>query len=128
MITPSAFDALAESATEITSGISKNVPVIGNALICTDSLSTTGRDGINFYCSPNPVAKVYFGASCVFEIVGAAASGTALVTSFAGIPVEGWVDSFGGRTFNRLGKYILHIENVTSGNVPNLTEISDLIS
>ena len=91
---PSAVDALAESATELTSGISKNVPVIGNAAICADSLCTTGRAGINFYCSPNPVAKVFFGA----------------------------------RGFNRLGKYTLHIGNVTSSNITNATAISDLMS
>ena len=88
-VAPSAVDALAESATEITSGISKNVPIVGNAAICADSLCTTGRAGINFYCSPNPVAKVFFGSSCVCGVVGAASSATALVTSFAGIPVAG---------------------------------------
>ena len=36
-------DALAESATELTSGISKNVPIVGNAAICADSLCITGR-------------------------------------------------------------------------------------
>jgi len=109
-----AIDALAESATEITSGISNNVPIIGNAAICADSLCTTGRAGINFYCSPNPVAKVFFGASCVCGVVGAASSATALVTSFAGIPVSGWLGSFGARGFNHLGKYTLHMGNVTA--------------
>lgn len=84
---PSAVDALAESATEITSGISKNVPIIGNAAICADSLCTTGRAGINFYYSPNPVAKVFFGTSCLCGVMGAESSGTALVTSVAGIPI-----------------------------------------
>lgn len=78
-----AVDTLAESATEITSDISKNVPIIGNAAICADSLCTTGRAGINFYYSPNPVAKVFFGASCLCGVMGAASSGTALLTSFA---------------------------------------------
>ena len=49
-LAPSAVDALAESATKITSGISKNVPIVGNAAICADSICTTGRAGINFYC------------------------------------------------------------------------------
>ena len=40
-LVPSAVDVLAESATEITSGISKNVPIVGNATICVDSLCTT---------------------------------------------------------------------------------------
>ena len=125
---PNAADALAESTTGITTGITKNVPIIGNAAICADSVCTTGRAGINFYCSPNPVAKVFFGASCICGVLGAASSGTALVTSFAGIPVGGWVGSFGARGFNRLGKYTLHMGNVTSGNVTNITEIGELMS
>ncbi len=127
-LAPSAVDALAKSATEITSGISKNVPIVGNAAICADSLCTTGRASINFYCSPNPVAKIFFGASCVCGVIGAASSGTALVTSFAGIPVAGWIGSFGARGFNRLGKYSLHMGNVTNGNITNATAISDLMS
>lgn len=132
---PTTADALAESATVlaesaagITTGITKNVPIIGNAAICADSVYTTGRAGINFYCSPNPVSKVFFGASCVCGVLGAASSGTALVTSFAGIPVAGWLSSFGARAFNRLGKYTLHMGNVTSGNVTNITQIGDLMS
>jgi len=125
---PTAVDSatvLVESATGITTGITKNVPIIGNAAICADSLCTTGRAGINFYYSPNPVAKVFFGASCV---LGAASSGTALVTSFAGIPVAGWFGSFGARAFNRLGKYTLHMGNVTTGNITNATAISEFMS
>ena len=127
-LAPSAVDAFAESATEITSGISKNVPIVGNAAICADSLCTTGRAGINFYCSPNPLAKVFFGASSACGLVGATSSGVALVTSFAGIPMTGWLGSFGARGFNRLGKYALHMGNVTSGNITNATEIADLMS
>ena len=122
------MDAFAESATGITSGISKNVPIIGNATICTDSLCTTGRAGINFYCSANPLAKVFFGAICACGLVGATSSGVALVTSFAGLPVAGWLGSFGARGFNRLGKYAYHMGNVTSGNLTNTTAISDLMS
>ncbi len=124
---PTATDVLAESATGITTGISKNVPIIGNAAICADSLCTTGRAGINLYCSPNPVAKVFFGASCACGVLGAASSGTALITSFTGIPVAAWFGSFGARAFNRLGKYTLHMGNVTSGNITNVTEIGDLM-
>jgi hypothetical protein len=125
---PTAVDALAESATEITFGISKNVPIIGNAAICTDSICTAGRAGINFYYSPNPVAKVFFGASCLCGVMGATSSGTALITSFAGIPMAGWLGSFGARGFNRLGKYTLHMGNVTNGNITNATAISELMS
>lgn len=127
-LAPSAMDAFAESATEITSGVSKNVPIIGNAAICTDSVCTAGRAGINFYCSPNPVAKVFFGASCLCGAVGAVSSGTAIVTSFAGIPAAGWVGSLGARGFNRLGKYALHMGNVTNGNITNVTDIADLVN
>lgn len=84
-----------------------------------DSLCTTGRGGINFYCSPNPLSKVFFGASCICGIMGAGASGTALITSFVGIPVAGWLGSLGARGFNYLGKYSLHMGNVTSGNITN---------
>ena len=127
-LAPSAVDVFAESATEITSGISKNVPIVGNATICAESLCTTGRAGINFYCSPSPIAKVFFGASSACGLVGATSSGVALVTSFAGIPMTGWLGSFGARGFNRLGKYALHMGNVTSGNITNATEIADLMS
>ena len=125
---PTAADALAESVTTITDGISANVPVVGNAALCADSLCTTGRAGINFYCSPNPISKVFFGASCVCGTLGAAASGTALVTGFAGIPVTSWVGAMGARAFNRLGKYALHMGNVTNGNITNVTAIGELMS
>lgn len=123
-LAPTAMDHFAESASTITD----SVPVLGNAAICVDSLCTTGRAGINFYCSPNPLSKVFFGASCVCGIMGAGASGTALVTSFVGIPVAGWLGSLGARGFNRLGKYSLHMGNVTSGNITNATDIAELMS
>jgi hypothetical protein len=119
---------LAGSATEITSGISQNVPIIGNVAICADSLCTVGRASINFYCSPSPLGKVFFGASCVCGTIGAVSSGAALATSFAGIPIAGWLGSFGARSFNRLGKYSLHMGNATSGNLTNVSAISDLMS
>jgi hypothetical protein len=124
---PTAVDILAESATGITSGISQNVPIIGNVGLCVDSLYTTGKAGMNFYCSPSPVAKVFFGASCACGILGASASGVALVTRFAGIPLAGWIGSFGARSLNGLGKYTLHMGNVTSGNITNITEIAELM-
>ena len=86
---PTVADALAESATGVTIGITKNVPIIGNAAICANSVYTTGRAGINFYCFPNLVAKVFFEPSYVYGVLSATSSGTALVTSFAGIPVAG---------------------------------------
>jgi hypothetical protein len=124
VLAPTAVDYFAESASILTDG----VPVLGNAAICVDSLCTTGRAGINFYCSPNPVAKVFFGASCMCGVMGAASSGTALVTSFVGIPITGWLGSLGARGFNRLGKYTLHMGNVTSGNITNATDIAELMS
>lgn len=75
---PTAADKLAISATRITD----NVPVVGNAVLLADSTCTAGRAAINFYCSPNPISKVCFGASCLFGVAGAASSGTALATSF----------------------------------------------
>ena len=123
-LAPTAMDHFAESASTITDG----VLVLGNAAISVDSLCTTGRAGINFYCSPSPVSKVFFGASFLCGVMGAGASGTALVTSFAGIPMAGWIGSFGARGFNRLGKYTLHMGNVTSGNITNATDIAELMS
>ena len=123
-LAPTAIDHLADSASTITDG----VPVFGNAAICVDSLCTTGRAGINFCCSPNPVSKVFFGASCLCGVMGAASSGTALATSFAGIPLTGWLGSLGARGFNRLGKYTLQMGNVTSGNITNATAIGELMS
>ena len=96
--------------------------------LCVYSLCTTGYAGINFYCSPNPVSKVFFGASLVCGIVGAGASGTAALTSFAGIPIAGWFGSLGARGFNRLGKYALHMGNVTNGQITNVTEITNLMN
>ncbi len=127
----SVIDVISDSATtfaESATTITKNVPILGNAALCVDSLYTTGRAGINFYYSPNPVAKVFFGASCCCGVIGAASSGTALATSFAGIPVAGWLGSFGARGFNRLGKYTLHMGKVTSGNITNATSIAELMS
>ena len=123
-LAPTPATVLMESATRITD----NVPVAGNAAICVDSLCTTGRAGLNFYCSPNPVSKVFFGASCLCGVMGAASSGTALVSSFAGIPITGWLGSFGARGFNRLGRYTLHMGNVTNGNITNATDIAELMT
>lgn len=125
---PTATDALAESATELTNGLSHNIPIIGNAALCTDSLCTTGRAGLNFYCSPNPVSKVFFATSCVCGLIGAGSSGIALLSPVTGIPVLGWVGTFGARGFNRLGKYSLYMGNVTNGNITNATEIANLMS
>ena len=125
---PTAADALAESATELTNGLSRNIPIIGNAALCTDSLCTTGRAGLNFYCSPNPVSKVFFATSCVCGLIGAGSSGVALLSPVTGIPVLGWVGTFGARGFNRLGKYSLYMGNVTNGNITNATEIANLMS
>ena len=125
---PTATDALAESATELTNGLSHNIPIIGNAALCTDSLCTTGRAGLTFYCSPNPVSKVFFATSCICGLIGAGSSGVALLSPVTGIPVLGWVGTFGARGFNRLGKYSLYMGNVTSGNITNATEIANLMS
>ena len=130
-LAPTAFDGFAESASTLNDRVNRitnGVPVIGNAGLCVDSLCTTGRAGINFYCSPNPVAKVFFCANCMCGIMGGISSGTSLLTSFTGIPIAGWLGSFGARGFNRLDKYTLHMGNVTNGNITNATEIAELMS
>ena len=121
-LAPTPTTVLINTATSVL----KNVPVLGNGAILTDSVCTTGRAALNFYCSPNPLAKVCFGTSCVLGAAGAVSSGTALATSSLGLPVAGVVGSFGARGFNKLGKYALHLGNVTSGNVTNVTEIAEL--
>lgn len=125
---PSAIDDLAESATEITLGIFKNVPIVGNVAICADSVCTTDRTDINFYWSPNPVAKVFFGASVLCGAMGVTSLGKALVTSFTSIIITRWLVSFGARGFNRLDKYALHMGNVIIGNITNATDSAELMS
>ena len=49
-------------------------------------------------------------------------NGCWLITSFAGIPVAGWLGTLGARGFNRLGKYTLHMGNITA------TDIAELMS
>jgi len=122
------FDALVESGTGITDSLSTNIPILGNAALCSDSLCTTGPAAVNFYYFPNPLAKAFFVASCLCGVMGATSSGTALFTTFAGIPVTGWLGSFGARGFNRLGKYTLYMGNVTSGNFTNATSIAEWMS
>lgn len=110
-----------------TNKLTTGIPLIANVAILSDSTCRVGRAALNFYCSPNPISKVCFGASCLFGVAGAVSSGTALATSFLGIPLTGLVGSFGARTFNRLGKYTLHMGNVTSGKITNITEITNLM-
>jgi hypothetical protein len=121
---PTAADNLAVSATRITD----TIPSVSNGIILADSTCTAGRAAINFYCSSNPLSKTCFGLSFLFGVAGAASSGTALITSTLGIPVTGIVGSFGARAFNRLGKYTLHMGNVTNGNITNVTDIANLMN
>jgi hypothetical protein len=123
-LAPTAFDALTESMTEITN----SVPILGNSFLCVDSSCTAGRACFNFCCSPSPLSKIFFGASVVCGAAGALSSGTALFTSFAGVPAASYLGSFGARAFNRLGKYTLYMGNVTNGNITNVTEIADLMN
>jgi hypothetical protein len=127
--TPSTLfmESTTRAADRITNVID-NVPVVGNAALFADSTCTTCRAAFNFYCSPNPLSKVFFGASCVFGVAGAVSSGTALATSFAGIPLGACLGTFGARAFNRIGKYSLYMGNVTNGNITNVTEIGNLMN
>lgn len=110
------------------SGITESIPAFGNTAICIDSLFTTGRAGMNFYTSPNPLSKVFFGASCLCGVIGATSSGLAVVTSFVGIPMGAWLGATSARGFNSLGKYTLKMGKVTSGNITNLNEIQEFVS
>ena len=104
-------------------GVLSQVPTLANSALLVDSVSTTGRAGMNFCCANNIVARTCFVTSCVCGTVGAVSSGTAIASSFFSIPAAGVVGTLGARAFNRLGKYVL-----TIGNFTNATEISDLIN
>ena len=113
---------------ETLNGVVGSAPILGNGVILTDSVCTAGRAAVNFCCAPSPIARVCFGASVVLGAAGAVSSGVALGTTALGLPVVGVVGSLGARSFNRLGKYSLHMGNVTSGNITNITEIAELMS
>jgi hypothetical protein len=102
---PTAVEGLVTSLTVVTD----QLPGLGNSFLCVDSSCTVGRACINFCACPKPVSKVFFGASAICGTAGAIASGAALVTSFAGIPVAGYLGTFGARSLNRLGKYTLQM-------------------
>jgi len=66
-LAPSAIDYAAESFSTLTN----SVPGLGNAAICVDILFTASRAGINFYFSPSPLTKIFFGASFACGTMGA---------------------------------------------------------
>ncbi|MEL6164944.1 MAG: hypothetical protein AAFR37_14720 [Cyanobacteria bacterium J06628_3] len=123
---------LIKSSTKVTdmvgTSILPTIPVVGNVALMSDSGCTAGRAALNFYYSPNPLSKVFFGVNCACGVVGAISSGTCIVTSYMGIPVTGLVGAFESRAFNRLGKYSLHLGNLTSGTLTNATEFAEFIS
>lgn len=84
--------------------ISRLIQCVPVALLMSDSACTAGRCAVNYCCSPNPVSKVCFGAGC---LLGAASSGTAVATTYMGIPTLALVGCAGGRVCNRLGRYCL---------------------
>ena len=124
-LAPTKMDEFAESATYLaksTSRLTDALPVVGNAIISVDSLTTTGRAAINFCSSSNTVARVFFGTSWLCGVLGAALYGTALATSYLGVPVRRWIGSIGARRFNRLGKYPLKMGKVASANPTDIAE------
>lgn len=127
-LVPTAIDKLAESTSEMATGVTTNLPIVGNAALCADSLCTTARAGVNLCCSANYVAKIFFATSCLCGAAGATTSGIALASSATGIPVGAWLGSFGARAFNRAGRYTLQMGNVTNGNVTNSSEIAQLMN
>ena len=130
-LAPTPTTLMMESVTRMVESVTRAVdlvPSATNAGICVDSACTAGRAAVNFYGSPNPVSKVCFGASCVCGTIGATASGTALVSNYLGVPALGFLGSVGARTFNTLGKYTLHMGNVTNGQITNVTEITNLMN
>lgn len=113
---PTPFDNLMDTV----NGIASQFPTVANSAIFVDSITTTGRAGMNFCTANNFVARACFAASC--------ACGTALATSFLGIPAASLIGSFGARGCNRLGKCALAAGNFTNGNFTNVTEISELMN
>lgn len=81
------MDHFADLALKLTDG----VPILGITTICVNSLYAKGWAGINFYCSPNPVSKVFFGASCLCGMMGAVLSGIALATLFETYNRINWI-------------------------------------
>ena len=113
---------------ETVTSVAKNVLTLENLVLLTDSVRIMGRAVVNLYCSPNLVAKACFATSCVLGTTEALCSGFALISSCLAILLGGAVGAFGARASNRLGKYTLHMGNVTSDNRTNATEITKLIS
>nr|YP_009686101.1 hypothetical protein [Halamphora americana]QDR24928.1 hypothetical protein [Halamphora americana] len=118
-IPPTPFNNLMDT----TNGILSQVPTLANSALLVDSTCTTGRAAMNFCCANNIVSRTCFVTSCICGTVGVVASGTAIATSFFGIPAAGAIGTLGARAFNRLGKYTL-----TLGNFTNANEISELIN
>lgn len=56
-LAPIDLDSFAESVIEVTLCISKNIPAVGNAIMCIDGVVTNSRAGVNFCCFSNLVTK-----------------------------------------------------------------------
>ena len=92
----------------------KKISAVANSAIMTDSALTARRAALHFCSAKNPVAKFCFGASCLLGLTGSICSGSAVITSFIGIPIAGLVGCFGARAFNRLGKYFYYLGKVVN--------------
>ena len=108
---------------EIVTNVTKNVSSIWNAAICA-----AGRAAVNFFCSTNSLSSDYFATSCVLGTIEAVSSESALASNALGMLVLGLAGTFGARAFNRLGKYLLHVGNITNGSITNLTGIAELLN
>ena len=133
-LAPTPATLFMESATRLTDKIAQladQLPglgsTLGNTAIFADSTSTTCRAAINCCAAPNIVAKSFFAASFACGLVGAASSGSAIASSFIGLPKIALVGAASARAFNRAGKYALYMGNVTNGNITNVTEIANLM-
>ena len=129
-LAPTPATLFMKSATRLTDSITRitdTAPTVGNAAIYADSTSTACRAAFNYCSSSNPVAKSLFAASCVCGVIGAASSGTAIATSTMGVPTAVVVGSLSTRAFNRAGKHIFLMGNVTNGNITNINEIRNIM-
>ena len=112
-IAPTPFNNLMTTA----NGVLSQVPTLANSALLVNSVSTTGRAGMNFCCANNIIARTCFATSCICGTVGAISSGTAIASSVFGIPAAGVLGNFRVRAFNRLGKYSLTLGNFTNATV-----------
>jgi len=124
---PTATDELALAAKDLIINSQSGASLCAQSILLTDNTCTAGRSLINFCATPNPLARFFFATSVVCGVAGATSAGVALTSSVFGMPTTAVVGAFGARSFNRLGRYTLHIGNLTNGNLINVTNVGEFM-